>query len=110
VIDGWGDMAYIEERIARADAVVLVEHPLWRHCLWALKRQCGGMFCERSDGPDGCPLLPRSWQLVKAMRWIHLYGLPELKKRIEARCRPEAVYRVGSLRQLEAVERALAPP
>ncbi len=110
VIDGWGDMALIEERIALADAVVLVEHPLWRHCLWALKRQCRGMLCYRSHGPDGCPLLRRTWQLVKAMRWIHLYGLPELKQRIEVSCRPEAVYHVGSLRQMEAVERALGPP
>jgi adenylate kinase family enzyme len=110
VIDGWGDMAFIEERIALADAVVLVQHPLWRHCLWALKRQCWGILCDRSHGPDGCPLLRRTWQLVKAMRWIHLYGMPELEKRIEARCRSEAVYHVGSRRQLEAVARALAPP
>ena len=110
VIDGWGDMAFIEERIALADAVVLVQHPLWRHCLWALKRQWWGILCDRSHGPDGCPLLRRTWQLVKAMRWIHLYGMPELEKRIEARCRSEAVYHVGSRRQLEAVARALAPP
>jgi hypothetical protein len=44
------------------------------------------------------------------MRWIYMYGLPELKKRIEVGCRPEAVYQVDSPRQLEAVERALAPP
>ncbi len=110
VIDGWGDMAQIEQRLERADAVVLVQHPLWRHCYWALKRQCGGVFFERSDGPAGCRLLPRTWQLVKAMRWIHLYGLPELQKQIRARCRPEAVYHVGSPGQLAAVVRALAPP
>ncbi len=110
VIDGWGDMAFIQERLERADAVVLVEHPLWRHCYWALKRQCGGVFFERSDGPAGCRLLPRTWQLVKAMRWIHRFGLPELKKQIRTRCRPEAVYHVGSPAQLAAVARALAPP
>ena len=110
VIDGWGDMALIEERLSSADAVVLVQHPLWRHCFWALKRQCGGVFFERTDGPAGCRLLPKTWQLVKAMRWIHLYGLPELKRQISARCKPEAVYHVGSPRQLVALASALAPP
>ena len=109
VIDGWGDMELIEERLARADAVVLVQHPLWRHCYWALKRQCFGIFCERLDGPTGCRLLPKTWQLVKVIRWIHLYGLPRLKKSICARCRPGAVYHVGSPAQLAAVVRVLAP-
>ena len=110
VIDGWGDLGLIEERLGRADVVVLVEHPLWRHCLWAIKRQCLGVFFERSDGPAGCRLLPRTWQLVKAMRWIHVHGLPEVRKRIDRLCKPEAVYRVRSPRELAEVARALAPP
>ena len=109
VIDGWGDMAFIGERLALADAVVLVQHPLWRHGWWAFKRQCRGAFFGRSDGPAGCRLLPKTWQLVKAMRWIHMYGLPELKRQICARCRPETVYHVCSPAQLSAVARALAP-
>jgi len=107
VIDGWGDMALIGERLSRADAVVLVQHPLWRHCYWALKRQCGGIFYARSDGPEGCRLLPKTWQLLKVMRWIHLYGLPELRKQITSRCRPESVFYVSSPVQLAAVARTL---
>lgn len=109
VVDGWGDMALITERLARADAVVLVEHPLWRHGWWALKRQCAGFVGGHSVGPDGCPFARRVWQLAKAMRWIHLHGMPELERRIGQVCPPEAVYRVGSLSQMEGVLRALAP-
>jgi adenylate kinase family enzyme len=109
VIDGWGDMRFIEERLAQADAVVLVQHPLWRHCLWAFKRQCWGVFNERLDGPEGCRLLPRTWQLVKAMRWIQVYGLPAVRERIAVLCAPEAVHRAGSPRELAEVLRALAP-
>ncbi len=110
VIDGWGDMALIAQRLARADAVVVIQHPLWRHCFWALKRQCGGIFRERSDGPEGCRLLPKTWQLVKAMRWIHLYGMPQLEQLVGGVCEPGSVYRVGSRRQLAEVAHALAPP
>jgi len=107
VIDGWGDMALIKERLSRADAVVLVQHPLWRHGYWALKRQCGGIFSARSDGPAGCRLLPKTWELLKVMRWIHLYGLPEVRKQIAVHCRPESVFYVSSPGQLAAVARAL---
>ena len=93
-----------------ADAVVLVEHALWRHCVWALKRQCAGIFWARSDGPEGCRLLPKSWELVKVMRWIHLYGLPELKERIRVLCKPGSVYHIRRPSDLGAVARALAPP
>jgi adenylate kinase family enzyme len=110
VIDGWGDMALIEQRLAQADAVVLVDYALWRHCFWALKRQCMGIFRERSDGPAGCRLLPRSWELVKVLRWIHLYGLPELKGRIRLLCEPEKVFHIRSPRELGVVARVLAPP
>lgn len=109
VVDGWGDMALIGERLLRADAVVVIRHPLWRHCYWALKRQCAGIFNRRSAGPDGCPLARRTWQLFKAMRWIHLRGMPELERRIGAACSPDAVYWVSSPRQLASVIRALAP-
>lgn len=109
VIDGWGDMAFIAQRLALADAVVVIRHPLWRHCYWALKRQCGGIFKERQDGPAGCRLLPRTWQLVKAMRWIHLHGMPRVEEIIEEVCRPERVYRVASPRQLAEVTALLAP-
>jgi hypothetical protein len=109
VIDGWRDMGLIGERLALADAVVLVQHTLWRHCWRALKRQCGGAFFGRSDGPAGCRLLPKTWRLVKAIRWIHLYGMQELKRQIGARCRPEAVCLVCCPSQLSAVALALAP-
>ncbi len=110
VIDGWGDMEFVQERLLRADAVVLVEHPLWRHCLWAFKRQCGGVFRGRSDGPAGCPLLPKTWQLVKAMRWIHRRGLPELKRRMGVCCKPGTVHHVVCPGDLEGLARKLAPP
>jgi hypothetical protein len=110
VIDGWGDMALIEQRLVQADAVVLVDYALWRHCFWAMKRQCLGIFRERSDGPAGCPLLPRSWELVKVIRWIHLYGLPDLKRRLHVLCKPGKVFHIRSPRELGEVARVLAPP
>lgn len=109
VVDGWGDMALIAERLLRADAVVVVQHPLWRHCFWALKRQCAGILHRRSAGPDECPLARRSWQLVKAMRWIHRHGMPELERLIGGVCSPDSVHWVSSPRQLAGVVRELAP-
>lgn len=82
IIDGLGHDSMMEKRLRAADTLVLIELELWRHCWWAMKRQVVGIFRPRSDGPEGCALLPRSWQLAKAIRWGYRLGIPSLKKRI----------------------------
>ena len=85
IIDGWGDFEMIEERLDRSDTVILVDHPLWRHYWWAGKRQFSCLFCPRSDGPPGCPMIPMTWPLIKMLWQIDRDAMPKLRKLVDAR-------------------------
>ena len=65
IIDGLGPWDAMERRFEAADTIVFVDHPIWLHFWWATKRQIRSIFRGRSDGPEGCPMLPklkmRSW-------------------------------------------------
>ncbi|MEM7176568.1 MAG: hypothetical protein AAF503_02585 [Pseudomonadota bacterium] len=56
LIDGYGPMSSVEERLNACDTVILVDHPLGVHFWWATKRQIKSLFVGRPDGPDGCPM------------------------------------------------------
>jgi hypothetical protein len=83
IIDGWGDFKLVSQRVAEADAVVLIEHPLWRHCWWAARRECGNVLRRTREGQSPPEVLGQSWQLLKAIRWVSRTGLPWLKGELE---------------------------
>ncbi len=89
-------MSLIEKRLALADTVILIDHPLWRHCGWALKRQVIGVFCPRMDAPPGCNMLLKTWELAKTIRWMHRTGLPAVKQHIRANCAGKRVIHITS--------------
>ena len=82
IIDGWGDFDLIEQRLSAADTIILIEHPLWRHCWWATKRECHNLVERTIQGRPLAESLGQTWQLVKALRWIHRIGLPWLKEHL----------------------------
>jgi len=78
IIDGWGTFDLIETRFKEADTIIFVDHPLFVHYWWALKRQFACIFAPRMDGPDGCPMLPMTIPLLKMIWNIHFHLRPKL--------------------------------
>ena len=78
IIDGWGSFDLIEARFQAADTIIFVDHPLAVHYWWALKRQFACLFAPRPDGPEGCPMLPMTWPLLKMIWRIHHQLRPRL--------------------------------
>lgn len=71
IIDGWGSAEAIRARFEAADTIIMVDHPLWVHDWWAIKRQIMCLFQPREGGPEGCPLPPMTWTLFTLMWRIH---------------------------------------
>lgn len=108
IIDGWGDFAAIEARFARADTIVLVDYPLWRHYWWAIKRQCACLFRPRVDGPPGCPMLPMTGRLLKMIWAIDRHALPRLRALVAAQSNTQKqVFHVRTLRERQAFFRTV---
>lgn len=78
IIDGWGTIDLIEARFKQADTIIFVDHPLYIHYWWALKRQFACIFTPRPDGPEGCPMLPMTFPLLKMIWKIHYHLRPQL--------------------------------
>lgn len=78
IIDGWGGWENIEARLAQADTIIFVDFPLYVHYWWSMKRQFMCLFRPRVGGPEGCPLPPMTWQMMKVIWLVHTQMGPKL--------------------------------
>ncbi len=82
IIDGYGPLDIIEERFLIADRIIFIDLPLWRHYLWAVKRQIKHLWVRRIELPDGCreANISQSIKLFKSIWITHKKMRPELLK------------------------------
>lgn len=108
VIDGFASWDSIRQRFEAADTIVFVDHPLWVHYWWAIKRQFMCLFRPRPDFVDGCPMLPMTGKLLKMIWHIHNEVRPKLLETIEAFRQGRHVYHIRSPRELKRFVAAYA--
>ena len=93
IIDGYGPLDIIEERFLIADRIIFIDLPLWRHYLWAAKRQFQNLWSQRIELPNDCreasfsqtkKLFKTLWVLHKKMRpeLIKIFGREHLKPKM----------------------------
>lgn len=100
IIDGFGPWAEIERRFELADTIIFVDHPLWLHYWWATKRQMACIFRSRTDGPEGCPMLPVTLRLYRMMWRLHRDLRPKLVAAIDAHRQTKQIFHIRSPRAL----------
>ena len=106
ILDGWGTWELIAARFAAADTIILIDHPLSIHYWWAIKRQLACLFRPRPDGPDGCPMLPMTWPLLKMIWTIHKHARPQLLAMLQDYRISKQVFHIRSPQELrDFVER-----
>jgi adenylate kinase family enzyme len=71
IIDGFGPMDAISKRFSLADTLILVDYPLAIHYWWSMKRQIKDIFIPRDDLPENCPMLPKTWELIQIIWYVH---------------------------------------
>jgi adenylate kinase family enzyme len=102
IIDGWGPWDLIEERFEVADTIIFVDHPLVVHYWWAIKRQLACIFVPRVDGPEGCPMLPVTWRLLKMIWKIHYHLRPRLLELVDRQRADKQVIHIKSPKELHS--------
>ena len=100
IIDGWGGWEDIRARFDVADTIIFIDHSLWIHYWWALKRQFRCIFRPRIDGPEGCPMLPMTWKLIKMIWMVNRDLRPQLMDLVQSHRDAKAVYHIRSPREL----------
>lgn len=101
IIDGWGSFEIIEARFKASDTIIFVDHPLRVHYWWTLKRQFACLFAPRIDGPEGCPMLPMTWPLLKMIWQIHYHLRPQLIELINRFSADKQVIHITSPKELQ---------
>lgn len=100
IIDGWGPKDMIADRFSAADTIILVDHPLYIHYWWAIKRQIACILRPRPDGPPGCPMLPMTWPLLRMIWRIHFSLRPELLQTIDNYRNDRTIFHIRSPKEL----------
>ena len=100
IIDGVATLESILRRLEEADTIIFVDFPLWRHYWWAAKRQFMCLFRPRPNFVPGCPMLPKTFDLIKMMWRINSKYRPLWLERIEALPKSKQVFHIRSLRAL----------
>ena len=102
VIDGFGGMADIEERLNAAETVLFIDLPLWRHYWWALKRQAKSLFRPDPHAPRDCSLLVVTWPLFRMIWDIHRNHRPRVAALLTSLDGETQVVRLDSPSAMEA--------
>ncbi|TQV81683.1 flagellar protein FlaR [Denitrobaculum tricleocarpae] len=106
IIDGFGPWQDIERRFDAADTIVFIDLPLWRHLLWATKRQIRSVFLGRTDGPEGCPMWQVTFKLYRMMWWLHRKVRPKLIAAMDAYRADRDIIHLRSPRDIEGFRKA----
>lgn len=79
LIDGYGPLDIIHDRFAKAECIVFIDFPLWRHYWWCTKRQIQNLWSRRAELPEGCD----------EVTWAHTVKLFQTLWRVHKKMRPE---------------------
>lgn len=100
IIDGWGSFDLIESRFQASDTIIFIDLPIAVHYWWAIKRQFSCIFKPRIDGPEGCPMLPMTWPLLKMIWHIHFNLRPNLLELVNRFQENKKVFHITSKKEL----------
>ena len=102
IIDGWGSWEMITTRFAAADTIIVVDHPLYVHYWWAIKRQVKSLFSSSPDWPVGYPLWPMTWTLFKIIWAVHRQARPQLLQLVDTLREQKRIIHIRSPEELRA--------
>jgi adenylate kinase family enzyme len=80
IIDGFGPLDILENRLQSADQIILIDLPLWRHYWWCTKRQIQNLWSKRAELPEGCDefSIAQTRKLYRTVWKVHYQMRPEL--------------------------------
>lgn len=100
IIDGFGCMETLWQRLDEADSLVFVDLPLYVHFWWVTKRLIVGYFKPPAGWPEKSPILRSSLTSYRVLWLCHKYLTPKYREYIEQAQSIKSVYHIRSTEQI----------
>jgi adenylate kinase family enzyme len=109
IIDGFGSVALVFERLAAADTLVYLDLPLVTHHWFVTKRLVQGLFAPPPGWPTNTPVWVSSMQSYKVLWLCHLRLTPRYRQFVAEAAASKRVHHLKSRGEvaafLDAIER-----
>lgn len=100
IIDGFGSIPTLWERLERADCLVHVDLPLPIHYWWVTKRLLTGCFSPPKGWPEQSPIWQSSLSSYRVLQQCHQHLTPKYRDYVQQARRTKAVYHLQSTQQI----------
>lgn len=100
IIDGFGGLAPMWERLEAADTLIHVDLPLQLHALWVTKRFLGGLFVAPRGWPENSPLVSSTISSYRVLWPCHARLTPRYRAYVAEAAQRKRVFHLRSRREL----------
>jgi adenylate kinase family enzyme len=97
VIDGFGSLDTVWERLEVADTLVYLDLPVWRHYWWVTKRFLQSVWVPPAGWPEQSPLLKGTLNAYYTVWLCHTKLTPKYRQYVEQANAMKRVYHLRSL-------------
>ncbi len=101
IIDGFGTMGTLWERLAAADTLVYLDLPVWRHYWWVTKRCLLGAWRSPLGWPERSPILKGTWNAYRTIGLCHEKLTPKYREYVMRSKAHKSVYHLRSPREFD---------
>jgi adenylate kinase family enzyme len=100
IIDGFGGITLLWERLEAADTLIHVDLPLAVHALWVTKRLIKGLSAAPQGWPQDSPLIRSSISSYRVLWPCHTRLTPKYRSYVSEAAQRKRVFRLRSKREL----------
>jgi len=100
IIDGFGCIKTVWERLEAADTLVHVDLPLAVHALWVTKRFVEGLFVNPAGWPERSPIVSSTLSSYRVLWPCHSRLTPKYRSYVSEAAQRKQVFHLRSRREL----------
>jgi adenylate kinase family enzyme len=100
IIDGFGGIKLLWERLEAADTLIHVDLPLAVHAVWITKRLIKGLFVAPQGWPEGSPVISSSISSYRVLWPCHTRLTPQYRAYMSQSAKRKRVFHLRSSREV----------
>jgi len=108
IVDGFGSLDTVWQRLDVADTLVYLDMPVWRHYWWVTKRFLQSTWAPPAGWPENSPLLKGTLNAYITVRLCHAKLTPKYREYVEQAKATKPVYHLRSRRDIAQFYQTLA--